>query len=222
MASGANPGETVYTIEAVASLPSVTAIRLEALPDPSLPKGGPGRDRVRQLPDERHRDRGRLGAGPLATHSRFAPTIPPAARASTASSRRRCLATRRCREDGESTQAARKRGCHGRSCSRSISRVAAGRAAAADSLKHQGAAVGQALGRFRLSVTSAASSQRIVGDPARLRPILAIAAAERTGISSAGSGRVLSNGGVVAEAGARSTSRICRRSSRPSAFRRRW
>ena len=26
------------------SLPRVTAIRLEALPDPSLPKGGPGRD----------------------------------------------------------------------------------------------------------------------------------------------------------------------------------
>ena len=44
LASGPNPGETTYTIEAVTSLPRVTAIRLEALPDPSLPKGGPGRD----------------------------------------------------------------------------------------------------------------------------------------------------------------------------------
>ena len=44
MAAGANPGETIYTVEAIAKVPRVTAIRLEALPDPSLPKGGPGRD----------------------------------------------------------------------------------------------------------------------------------------------------------------------------------
>src|SRR5713101_7823784 len=44
LASGPNPGETIYTIEAVASVARVTAVRLEALPDPSLPKGGPGRD----------------------------------------------------------------------------------------------------------------------------------------------------------------------------------
>jgi Trk K+ transport system NAD-binding subunit len=44
LASGPNPGETIYTIEAVTSLPRITAVRLEALPDPSLPKGGPGRD----------------------------------------------------------------------------------------------------------------------------------------------------------------------------------
>jgi hypothetical protein len=31
-------------VEATTLLPSITAIRLEALPDPSLPKGGPGRD----------------------------------------------------------------------------------------------------------------------------------------------------------------------------------
>ena len=44
LASGPNPGETTYTIEARTSLPRVTAVRLEALPDPTLPKGGPGRD----------------------------------------------------------------------------------------------------------------------------------------------------------------------------------
>src|SRR5207249_6569469 len=44
IASGLNPAETVYTMEASAPLPGLTAIRLEALPDPSLPKGGPGRD----------------------------------------------------------------------------------------------------------------------------------------------------------------------------------
>ena len=36
--------ETIYTIEAGPRLPRITAVRLEALPDPSLPKGGPGRD----------------------------------------------------------------------------------------------------------------------------------------------------------------------------------
>ena len=44
IASGPNPGSVVYTIEARTTLPRITAIRLEALPDPSLPKGGPGRD----------------------------------------------------------------------------------------------------------------------------------------------------------------------------------
>jgi len=47
-------------------------------------------------------------------------------------------------------------------------------------LKHQGAAVGQSLGRFRLSVTASDTPQRIVEIPARLRPLLAIAAADRT------------------------------------------
>src|SRR4051812_6247954 len=44
VASGANPGETVYTIEAKPLLSAITALRLQALPDASLPKGGPGRD----------------------------------------------------------------------------------------------------------------------------------------------------------------------------------
>ncbi len=43
-ASGPNPGETIYTVEGTTSVPGVTALRLEAMPDPSLPKGGPGRD----------------------------------------------------------------------------------------------------------------------------------------------------------------------------------
>ncbi len=44
LASGANPPATIYTVTAPATLPRITAVRLEALPDPSLPKGGPGRD----------------------------------------------------------------------------------------------------------------------------------------------------------------------------------
>jgi Protein of unknown function (DUF1553)/Protein of unknown function (DUF1549)/Planctomycete cytochrome C len=44
LASGANPPLTSYTITADTAVQGITALRLEALPDPSLPRGGPGRD----------------------------------------------------------------------------------------------------------------------------------------------------------------------------------
>ena len=61
-------------------------------------------------------------------------------------------------------------------------------------LKHEGTAVGQALGRFRLSITSSPTPNRIVEIPAKLRPILDVAAADRTkkqreDLSAASTGR---------------------------------
>lgn len=44
LASGANPDTETYVLEAKMSSRQVTGIRIEALPDPSLPNGGPGRD----------------------------------------------------------------------------------------------------------------------------------------------------------------------------------
>lgn len=44
LASGDNPKLTSYTLTAPTTLQGITGVRLEALPDPSLPKGGPGRD----------------------------------------------------------------------------------------------------------------------------------------------------------------------------------
>ena len=44
LASGPNPTEETLTVNAKLETGGVTAIRLEALPDPSLPRGGPGRD----------------------------------------------------------------------------------------------------------------------------------------------------------------------------------
>lgn len=44
LASGPNPSDEVLTIEAKAAAKGITAIRLEVLPDASLPRGGPGRD----------------------------------------------------------------------------------------------------------------------------------------------------------------------------------
>jgi hypothetical protein len=43
-ASGPNPQLTSYTVTAETSLTGITGLRVEALPDPSLPRGGPGRD----------------------------------------------------------------------------------------------------------------------------------------------------------------------------------
>jgi hypothetical protein len=46
LASGLNPVAETYAVESVAPLDGITALRLEALPDPSLPDRGPGRDPV--------------------------------------------------------------------------------------------------------------------------------------------------------------------------------
>ena len=44
LASGANPPLTSYTVTVDTTMQGITGLRLEALPDASLPKGGPGRD----------------------------------------------------------------------------------------------------------------------------------------------------------------------------------
>jgi hypothetical protein len=44
LAGGVNPVADTYTVEVMADLVGITALRLEALPDPSLPHDGPGRD----------------------------------------------------------------------------------------------------------------------------------------------------------------------------------
>ena len=44
LASGKNPDSDSYTLEAQTPLQEITGIRIEALPHPSLPGGGPGRD----------------------------------------------------------------------------------------------------------------------------------------------------------------------------------
>jgi len=43
LAKGVNPTYDTITVESVTSLQGITAVRLEVLPDPSLPKNGPGR-----------------------------------------------------------------------------------------------------------------------------------------------------------------------------------
>ncbi|MBI1874208.1 MAG: DUF1553 domain-containing protein [Acidobacteria bacterium] len=190
IASGANPGETVFTIEAAAALPRVTAIRVEALPDPSLPKGGPGRDpygnfQVNGFEVEAGDSRLTIGAikaddsaGGASLDTFFPKTLPrdayaprgwriDASRQDTRLPRQIVFTFDRPWTPPASPKLARGASSEGGSSLRVR-------------LKHQGAAVGQALGRFRLSVTSSSNPQRVVEIPARLRPLLAIASTERT------------------------------------------
>ncbi len=44
LAGGKNPDADTYELEATTNLTGITGVRLEVLSDPSLPKGGPGRD----------------------------------------------------------------------------------------------------------------------------------------------------------------------------------
>ena len=44
VASGDNPRIETYMLEGNVSLSKITGLRIEALPDPTLPRGGPGRD----------------------------------------------------------------------------------------------------------------------------------------------------------------------------------
>ena len=175
---GANPAEAIYTIDAVAPPPRITAIRLEALPDPSLPKGGPGRDPYGNfqlngfevdtggsaLTFKAIRADDAAGGTGIDT---FFPKILS-----------RDLAVPR----GWRIDASREEKRLPRQIVFTLERplVAAAGAPLRIRLKHQGAAVGQALGSFRLSVSATAAPQRIVEIPARLRPLLAIAATERT------------------------------------------
>jgi mono/diheme cytochrome c family protein len=176
LASGPNPGETVYTIEASTILPRVTAIRLEALPDPALPKGGPGRDvygnfQLNGISIEAAQANLTLkaikaddSAGGASVETFFPKTLP-----------RDAYAPRGWRID-----ASREEKRLPRQIVFTFDKPLAGPARLRIRLNHYGTAVGQALGRFRLSVSSSARPQRIVDVPARLRPVLSMSPAERT------------------------------------------
>ncbi len=177
IASGANPGDTIYTIDALTPLPRITAIRLEALPDPSLPKGGPGRDIYGnfQMNGFEIESSGALqvssikaddAAGGASVETFFPKMLPRGAHA----------------PKGWQIDASREDPRRPRQIVFTLAQplVAAAGALLTIRLKHEAAAVGQAIGRFRLSATSSATPERIVQLPARLRPILAIPAAQRS------------------------------------------
>ncbi|MBI1791732.1 MAG: DUF1549 domain-containing protein [Acidobacteria bacterium] len=158
MASGANPHTDTYTIEARTRLKRITAIRLEALPHPSLPRGGPGRDaygnfflsameagnldaRDARADDGRIKDKstGHLWTVDASREDRRLP-------------RQLVLVARTPVKGGEL-------------------RI---------TLKQNSEFGGQGLGHFRLSATTAKDPVKIVGISAKLRPLLDTAESART------------------------------------------
>jgi hypothetical protein len=178
IATAANPGETTYTIEGLTTLPRVTAIRLEALPDPSLPKGGPGRDVYGNFQMNGFEIEGPSGvlaigsikaddsAGGAGLDTFFPKMLPRGAHA----------------PKGWQIDASREETRRPRQIVFTLEQplVAPPGARVVIRMKHEAAAVGQAIGRFRLSETSSSTPERIVQLPARLRPILAVAPPQRT------------------------------------------
>ena len=176
VASGPNPPSVAYTIEAVPAVPRITAIRLEALPDASLPKGGPGRDiygnfqlnGVQLTAGDSDLTikaiRSDDGGGSL--ESFFPKTLS-----------RDAYAPRGWRIDASREEKRLPRQIVF-SLATPLTMTPGTRLTVR--LKHQNTVVGQAIGKFRLSVTGSATPQRIVDVPARLRPVLSIPAADRT------------------------------------------
>jgi mono/diheme cytochrome c family protein len=205
LASGGNPGETVYTVEALVPLPRLTAIRLEALPDPSLPKTGPGRDVYGNFqlngfeaartagPSDTGWEALKVSAiksddGGGSLDSFFPKTLSrdlyaprgwriDASREETRLPRQIVFTLERSLLSTTSTRAT---AGTSRVPSRGVPGAASRGTRLRIQLKHQGSVVGQSLGRFRLSVTSSTTPGRVVEIPAKLRPILSIAAADRT------------------------------------------
>jgi mono/diheme cytochrome c family protein len=185
LASGPNPGETIYTIEATASLPRITAVRLEALPDPTLPKGGPGRDPYGNF--QLNGFEIEAAGAHLAFKSIRADDANGGASLETffpKSLSRDAYAPRGWRIDASREDKRLPRQIVFTLEQPLVMPVRSGAVRTGlplrIRLKHQGAVVGQPLGRFRLSVTSSSTPQRVVEISARLRPLLKLAPAERS------------------------------------------
>jgi hypothetical protein len=163
LAGGENPASNVYTLTARAPIGAITAVRLEALPDARLPGGGPGRDRY--------------GNFVVTGFSVAAGGGEPVALESVKV------------DDGSASlekfrwgiDATRDAGTRLRR--QAVFVVAKPFGAAGKPVRiaiKTDAPVGQALGRFRVSVTAGASPLRVAGVSARLRPALLTPRAQRT------------------------------------------
>jgi mono/diheme cytochrome c family protein len=183
LASGENPAMTTYTVVAETRLAGITGVRLEALLDPSLPKGGPGRDAYGHF-----RITGiRVDAAPLAQGTaaavRFttlkvddsAGGFKPEEVLSRDSTPRRAGTGWSINAMRESPRAPR----------RAVLMTAAPIGSASGTrftirIEHLDGTIGQGLGRFRFAVSTAANPMTGAEVPARLRPILAAAEAARS------------------------------------------
>ncbi len=192
LASGAHPGRDRYVIEGGIAPGPLTGLRVEALPDASLPQGGPGRDHYGNfvltgvtldvLP---------ATGAPVAvrferaTADDFAGGDPNALIAPPERQYARDVAAGwSINATRDATRVARQlvldiEGASSDSPPQAPIDVPAGSRARV-TLTFEGGNVGQALGRFRLSTTGADTPSRIVQIRARTRAALSVAAGART------------------------------------------
>src|SRR6478736_5707682 len=154
----------------------MTAIRVEALPDPSLPKGGPGRDPygnfvlngIEVVAGDARRAIKAIRADEAVGGTNFDAFFP-------SNLPRDASAPRGWRID-----ASREEKRLPRQIVFTLEKPIERPGPLVIRLKYQGAVVGQAIGRFRVSVSSSGTPDRVVELPARLRPVLNLAETERT------------------------------------------
>ncbi len=186
LASGPNPEAEIYTITTSTSLKNITALRLEALTDESLPKGGPGRDpygnflltgiEVEAAPAN-NRAKAQTISFKTATVDNQTGRIEP---------------KKFFTKEGDSLPIDKPSGWQINATS-DITRVNRNAVFAAEKpfsfiggttltikLKHLAGAVGQGIGRFRLSVITSTDPSKITKISAALKPVLATPANQRT------------------------------------------
>jgi mono/diheme cytochrome c family protein len=201
LASGANPALTSYTLTADTTLQGITGLRLEALPDASLPRGGPGRDgyghfRVTGLqveiapitrsPEPSLRSPGPSGPGTVPVSFKTLKVDDSAYAFQPADLLGRAGAAAKAGED-------RKGGSWAINAMRDVDRVARHAVLVAETpfgfpegtritvrIHHLDGTIGQGIGRVRLSVTTAADPLAGADVPARLRPVLDLPIDRRT------------------------------------------
>jgi hypothetical protein len=193
LASGSNPSVQDYTITLSPLETPVHALRLEALPDPSLPQGGPGRDyygnfvltgfravaggaRVR-LADVKTDDStgDHDGTDLLKDNPAINLDLPPGW--SIDATRDVVLLPP---GDGGPTEALAEVGRVRRQAVFQLAEPLPPRTPVTITLSSHGTAAGQAIGRVRFSATASADPFRLVSIRARTRAALEKAAAERT------------------------------------------
>jgi hypothetical protein len=183
LATGKNPQADTYTVEAKMDSEQITGLRLEVLPDASLPRGGPGRDaegnfflsdlEITAAPANNPSETQRIvWKGAAADESQDGYDVKGIVK----------------KEDSIRGWAidAKTSGADKQSLRRQAIFVpdkpfgSPGGTMLTITLKHQMRHATRNIGRFRLSVTSGADPQFLVRIPASLRPVLDITSNQRT------------------------------------------
>jgi hypothetical protein len=184
LASGANPEAEIYVITTKTKLKNITALRLEAMTDASLPKGGPGRDPYGNFL--------LTGIEVEATPANGKPQLIAFKSASVDNQASRIEPKKFFTKEGDTPAIDKPTGWLVNATG-DTTRVARNAVFIAEKpfgflggttltikLKQLGGSVGQGIGRFRLSVTTSKEPTKITTVPATQKPVLSLATSTRT------------------------------------------